>query len=132
MVDKMRDSSTKEALVNESRLAAIEAAEALSEKKGLDIILLDVGDLFQITEVFVIATGTSNIHTRTLADVVEEKLREHGRSPLRDEGRKEGEWILLDYGDFVVHVFQAAPREFYGLERLWGDAERLAWEPASA
>ncbi len=108
------------------------AAEALSEKKALDITLLDVGDLLQITEVFVIATGTSNTHTRTLADFVDETFKNSGRMPLRDEGRKEGEWILLDYGDFVVHVFQAEPREFYSLERLWGDAERLAWEPATA
>jgi ribosome-associated protein len=122
----------KESPVNEAHVAAKMAAEALAEKKGSDITLLDVGDLLQITEVFVIATGTSNTHARTLADSVDENLELVGRRVLRDEGRKEGEWILLDYGDFVVHIFQAVPREFYGLERLWGDAERLAWEPASA
>ncbi len=123
---------TQEVPVNEAHEAAKLAAEALAEKKAIDITLLDVGDLLQITEVFVIATGTSNTHARTLADFVEAKLKEHDRRPLRDEGRKEGEWILLDYGDFVVHLFQAQPRDFYSLERLWGDAERLDWEPVSA
>jgi ribosome-associated protein len=91
-----------------------------------------VGDLLQITEVFVIATGTSNTHVRTLADFVDERLELEGRRVLRDEGRKEGEWVLLDYGDFFVHIFQSEPRQFYGLERLWGDADRLDWEPATA
>jgi ribosome-associated protein len=106
------------------------AADALDDKKGMDIALLDVGDLLSITEVFVIVTGTSRPHVRTLAEAVDEKLKEHGRRPLRTEGAAEGEWVLLDYGDFVVHVFQETPRDFYGLERLWGDAPRIQWEPA--
>jgi ribosome-associated protein len=106
------------------------AADALDDKKGMDIALLDVGDLLSITEVFVIVTGGSRPHVRTLAESVTEKLKEHGRRPLRSEGATEGEWVLLDFGDFVVHVFQEQPRDFYGLERLWGDAPRLAWEPS--
>lgn len=106
------------------------AADALDDKKGMDIALLDVGDLLSITEVFVIVTGTSRPHVRTLAEAVDEKLKEHGRRPLRTEGAAEGEWVLLDYGDFVVHVFQETPRDFYGLERLWGDAPRIQWEPS--
>ena len=104
------------------------AADALDDKKGLDIALLDVGDLLSITEVFVIVTGTSRTHVRTLAEAVDERLKELGRRPLRIEGAAEGEWVLLDYGDFVVHVFQETPRDFYGLERLWGDAPRIHWE----
>ena len=104
------------------------AADALDDKKGVNIALLDVGDLLSITEVFLIVTGTSRPHTRTLAEAVAEKLKEHGRRPLRTEGAAEGEWILLDFGDFVVHVFQEEPRDFYGLERLWGDAPRVPWE----
>lgn len=106
------------------------AADAVDDKKGLDIVLLDVGDLLSITEVFLIATGSSRTHVRTLAEAVDEKLKEHGRRPLRIEGAAEGEWVLLDYGDFVVHVFQETPRDFYGLERLWGDAPRIQWEPS--
>ena len=104
------------------------AADALDDKKGVNIALLDVGDLLSITEVFLIVTGTSRPHTRTLAEAVAEKLKEHGRRPLRTEGAAEGEWILLDFGDFVVHVFQEEQRDFYGLERLWGDAPRVPWE----
>jgi ribosome-associated protein len=107
-------------------------ADALDEKKGLDIELLDVGDLFQITEVFVIVTGTSRPHAQTLAESVEEKLEGVGRKSLRSEGRAEAEWILVDFGDVVLHVFQQAPRDYYGLERLWGDAARVEWEPASS
>lgn len=94
----------------------------------MDISLLDVGDLLSITEVFVIVTGSSRPHVRTLAETVVEKMKELDRRPLRTEGAAEGEWVLLDFGDFVVHVFQETPRDFYGLERLWGDAPRISWE----
>ena len=104
------------------------AADALDDKKALNIALLDVGDLLQITEVFVIGTGTSRRHVLSLGDEVAEKLRGHARKPLRTEGGEEGEWVLLDYGDIVVHVFQEMPRGFYDLERLWGDAPRIPWE----
>lgn len=121
-----------EEAVNETYAVARAAADALADKKALDVVLLDVGDLLAITEVFVIATGTSRPHAQSLADNVVERLKEAGRRPLRDEGRAQAEWILLDYGDFVVHVFQPEPRQFYGLERLWGDARRLDWEPVAS
>ncbi|MFP3914757.1 MAG: ribosome silencing factor [Actinomycetota bacterium] len=102
------------------------AAGAIHDKKGLDVELLDVGDLLVITDVFVIATGTSNIHVRSLAEGVEETLADEAeRKPLRREGMEQGEWILLDYGDLVVHLFQPEQREYYGLERLWLDAPRI-------
>lgn len=119
-------------VLDDTHALARAAADALADKKGLDIVLLDVGDLLAITEVFVIASGTSRPHAQSLVEAVEEQLKELGRPPLRQEGKAEAEWILLDYGDFVVHVFQPTPREFYGLERLWGDAEELAWEPAAS
>ena len=108
------------------------AADAIFSKKGTHITLLDIEELFVFSDVFVIATGTSRTHVQSLADHVEEKLRENvGVKPLRSEGRNEAEWVLLDYGDIVVHLFQAPSREFYGLERLWADAERIKWsEPA--
>jgi ribosome-associated protein len=110
------------------------AADAIASKKGLDIVLLDVEKLFVLSDVFVIATGTSRPHVQSLSDHVEEKMRDElGLKPLRSEGRSEAEWILLDFGDVIVHLFQAAAREFYGLERLWADAERIEWvEPAVA
>lgn len=104
------------------------AADALADKKGIDVTMLEVGDLLHITEYFLIATGTSRPHAQSLVEAVEERLRECDRRPFRREGVAEAEWILLDYGDFVVHVFQEYQRDFYGLERLWGDAERIPVE----
>ncbi len=105
------------------------AADAIHDKKGLDVALLEVGDLLAITEVFVIATGTSRIHVRSVADGVEEALAEQAnRKPLRREGSEQAEWVLLDYGDIVIHLFQPEHRDYYGLERLWRDAPRLVWE----
>lgn len=115
--------------VIETMEIALMAADAIADKKGLDVDLLEVGDLLAITEVFVIATGTSRTHVRAVAEAVEEALaHKAGRKPLRREGTGQGEWLLLDYGDVVVHLFQPEQREYYGLERLWRDAPRLAWE----
>lgn len=105
------------------------AADVIFNKKGTDIVLLDVEDLFILSDVFVIATGSSRPHVQALAEHVEEKLKEsHEIKPLRVEGRGEGEWVLVDYGDIIIHIFQGAAREFYSLERLWGDSERLTWD----
>jgi len=110
------------------------AADAIFAKKGLDVVLLDVERVFVLADVFVIATGTSRPHVQSLADHVEERLREENdRKPYRREGRAEGEWVLLDYGDVIVHIFQAAARDFYGLERLWADSAKVEWsEPVVA
>lgn len=91
-----------------------------------------MSELLWITDVFAIASGTSNRHVQSLADEVEFKLRESERRPLRVEGRREAEWVLLDYGDVVVHIFQPTVREYFNLERLWGDAPRIEWEPAAS
>ncbi len=100
----------------------------LDEKKGIDIVLLDVSELLWITDAFVIVSGTSRPHVQSLAEDVELKLKTEDRRPLRIEGKAEGKWVLLDYGEAVVHVFQPETRDFYGLERLWGDAPRLTSE----
>ncbi|HEX6287021.1 MAG TPA: ribosome silencing factor [Acidimicrobiia bacterium] len=105
------------------------AADALFAKNGADIVLLDVEEAFFLSDVFVIATGSSRINVQALADHVEERLGElYGVKPLRVEGRTEGEWCLVDFGDIIVHIFQGEPREYYSLERLWGDAGRIMWE----
>jgi ribosome-associated protein len=101
------------------------AADAIADKKGFDVVVLDVADLIQITDFFIIATGSSRPHVQSLAENVEEKLKQAGQAPLREEGRPEAEWVLLDYGDFVVHLFQPQQRDFYGLERLWRDAPEV-------
>jgi ribosome-associated protein len=97
-------------------------------KKGLDITILDVEKQFVLSDVFVIATGTSRTHVQSLAEHVEERFREDlDMRPLRSEGRNEAEWILIDFGDVIVHLFQEKPRDYYGLERLWADATKLEW-----
>ena len=108
------------------------AAAALDDKKGLDLALLDISELLVVTDVFVIASGTSNRHVRTLGDEVELQLNELGRKPLRREGREYSRWLLLDYGDLVIHVFDQETRDYYQLERLWADAPTIDYEPASA
>lgn len=109
-----------------SKELAFLAAEAASDKKAVDIVALDVSDLLVVTEYFVIATGRTNVQVRAIADEIEEQVRaKAGEKPIGREGIGEDKWILLDYGDMVVHVFQPAERDFYRLEKLWGDAPRL-------
>ncbi len=99
-------------------------------KKGLDICLLDVSELLVITDLFVIASGTSRRHVLTLVEETEQQLKAIERRPLRREGMQDGRWVLLDYGDMVIHVFDTETRAYYDLERLWGNAPRLEFEPA--
>jgi len=94
---------------------------ALESKGGLDVRSLDLGEEAAFTDFFVIATGTSDRHVQTLANAATECARELGDRPLGIEGTKTARWILVDLADVVVHVFRAEAREFYGLERLWGD-----------
>ena len=112
--------------------AASTAAGAIEDKKGLGVALLDVSFLLHITDVFVIASGTSRRHVMTLAEGVEARMKESERRPLRREGLEDGTWVLLDYGDLVVHVFDEPTRSYYDLERLWGDAPRLTADPVSS
>ena len=100
------------------------AANALNEKKALQLEAIKVGDLTVITDYFLIATATSSTHVHSLADDVEEKLAKEGILPNRIEGRSTG-WILLDYGQVIIHVFTPQMREFYNLEHLWSDGEKV-------
>ena len=110
---------------------AAAAADAIDSKQGREIVILDMGDLLGIVDLFVIASGTSKRQVRTLVEEVGKQLEDHGRSPLRVEGRATGDWVLVDYGDLVVHIFQPEARDFYSLERLWGDAPRVQWPVTS-
>lgn len=115
--------------LNEARSKALLAAEAASEKKAEDIVILEVSTLIGITDFFVIASGNNERQVSTIVDEVERKLRETGHKPYRREGEREGRWVLLDYLDIVVHVFHKEEREFYELERLWKDAARVPFSP---
>lgn len=98
------------------------AAAALAERKALQCRVLRLGDVSSLTDYFVICSGTSQRQVQAIGDAVRDSLREAKVRPLHVEGYKPGRWILLDYGDFVVHVFDQETRDFYGLEKLWSDA----------
>ncbi len=99
------------------------AARAIAEKLGTDIIALDLSDQMVLSEVFLIATGGNVRQVDSIADFVEEKLREIGEKPARREGTEE--WVLLDYSDLVVHIQSTTLRNYYMLDRLWNDCPRL-------
>jgi ribosome-associated protein len=99
-----------------------EAVAAMLDKKALDLKVLYLGAISDFTDYFVIASGSSERQVQAIADGVEERLREAGLRPLSSEGQSRGQWVLLDYGSFLVHVFTEERRAFYGLERLWSDA----------
>ena len=94
----------------------------LQDKKARDIVLLDLRSSTDTTDYFIICTATSDVHVKTLADEVAEGMKEQGHRPWHVEGYKSRRWILIDYVDLVVHVMRREAREFYALERLWGDA----------
>lgn len=100
-------------------------ANAIDDKKGTDIKILDVAELTSLSEYFVIASGTSAVQVRACAESVEEKMDKAGYSILHREGRDSGSWLLLDYGDIVVHIMMEETREFYDIERLWSDAKSV-------
>ena len=99
--------------------------EAASEKKALNLIVLDVRDLTSIADVFIICSGRSNRQVNAIADSIVAKLKKHKIKPLSVEGTGEGHWVLLDYGHVVIHVFYEPVREFFDLEGLWADAKRI-------
>jgi ribosome-associated protein len=102
------------------------AVAAIEDKQGRDVRVLDVGDIISITEVFVVAHGTNSRQVRTIVDEVERRLlTDCEAKPRSREGRDDASWVLLDYGDLVVHVFLEETRDHYGLDRLWADAPRL-------
>lgn len=111
--------------LTDPRDLAIEAAEAAASKKAGDIVILHIGPLIEITDYFVICSGTSERQVGTIAEEIERRLRALGAKAFRREGEREMRWVLLDYLDFVVHVFHLEDREFYELERLWKDASRV-------
>lgn len=107
-----------------SKELALEIVKVLDEKKALDIKVMEINELTIIADYFVIASGTSSTHTKSLAEDVDFKLGKQGVNPISQEGRATG-WILMDYGAVLVHVFQKEMREHYNLERLWSDAAVL-------
>ena len=104
-----------------SRHLAIAAARAAADKKAEEIIALDVSEKLALTDVFLVTSGSNARHVRSIVDAVEEALHKEGAKAVRKEGQGEAHWVLMDFGDIVVHVQQQEDREFYALERLWKD-----------
>ena len=104
---------------------SILTAKAISSKKGLNIKLIEIGDISSLADYMVIATGTSSTHVKAIADEVEYQLDEAGISVSHIEGYRSNSWILLDYVDVIVHIFSDEAREFYDLERLWQDGKEI-------
>lgn len=113
-----------------SKEKALLCAQAALDHKAIDLVVLEVRNLSSFTDYFVITSGNSDRQVQAIASHIEEKLDQQGIHPLGVEGKQIGTWILLDYGDVVVHVFYNPMREFYDLERLWSDAPRMEIPPA--
>jgi ribosome-associated protein len=114
-----------EALTENRVERARRIAEAALDRKAEDLVALDVREVTSFADTFILATGTSDRHVRTIADAVVERARELGETPLGVEGLEDGRWVLIDLGDVIVHVFQRDVRSHYDLERLWSDAVTL-------
>lgn len=99
--------------------------KASQAKKGEDVVILDLKSLSSFTDYFVIMNGNSKRQNVAICENVERELKEKNIKPASIEGRKNAEWILMDYGNFIIHIFSKEAREYYSLEKLWGDAPRL-------
>jgi ribosome-associated protein len=108
------------------------AARAADDKQAEDLVALDVTGPLQLTDAFLLATGRNERNVQAIADEVEDQMLEAGSKPLRREGRSEGRWVLLDFGDIVVHVFHEEDRQYYSLERLWSDCPTIPLEVPAA
>lgn len=98
------------------------------DNRGKDILLLDLRKATSLVDYFVIITATSRRQSHAIAEEIDQEMKRRGELKLGMEGSEEGRWVLIDYGDFVVHVFSTEARDFYALEEVWGDADRLDWQ----
>lgn len=114
---------------NDSKALAVEIAKVLDKKKAMNLRVIKVDDLTVLTDYFVIANGTATTHVASLADEVDYVLGQQGVTPYNTEGRESKNWILLDYGNVIVHVFVPGSRDFYDLDHLWADGEQLDLTP---
>jgi ribosome-associated protein len=121
--------SDNDTTVQIEMLPALERATVLAgDRKGVDLLVMDLRGISNATDFFLLVSGTSDMHVRSIAEHVIDELKKEGVRPSHVEGLRTGRWVLIDYIDFVVHVFHPTAREFYQLERLWGDAPTQAIE----
>jgi len=127
MTNDITKKLTKRGLPSEVRLS-VKASQA---KKAEDILVLDLREITSFTDFFVIVTGNSSRQNVAIYESIEQDLKKKKTRPLGVEGKEVAEWILMDYGNFVVHVFSRRAREYYSLEKLWGDAPKVAYAESS-
>lgn len=120
-----RETNTAEKLPVKLDDRMLTALTAMSEKKASDIVVLNIGSVATFTEFFIICSGSSTRQVQAISQEVTDKLRGLKARPLHIEGEKNAEWVLIDYGDIVIHIFTESARRFYDLERLWRDAETV-------
>ena len=111
--------------MNQALEMARVAYQALDEKKGEDIRVIDISGISVIGDYFVITNGTSDSQVRALVENVEEKMHKAGYAAKETEGHRSGAWVLIDFGDVIVHIFDRENRQFYNLERIWSDGKRI-------
>ncbi len=104
---------------------ALLAGQAIEDKKGVDVLILDVKKLSAVVDYFVIGSGTSDRHVKALADNVIDELDKKDEPVIHSQGLSDCRWVLLDYGDVMIHLFHPEMRDFYGLERLWGEGKLI-------
>ena len=109
----------------EARETALIAAQAAADKLATDVSIVDVSDRLAITDAFVLTSAPNERQVQSIVDEVEDRLREIGAKPIRREGERDGRWVLIDYGEIVVHVQHEEERQFYALERLWRDCPAI-------
>jgi ribosome-associated protein len=112
---------------------ALVAARAADDKLGEDTVVLAMGELLGVVDAFVVTSGRNDRQVRALVEEVERRVKDHdGTKPVAVEGLSDATWVLMDYGDFVVHVFSEPTRDYYDLEHLWSGAPRIAWQETRA
>lgn len=119
------DKSETDPAAKEAVQAPLVAARAAESKKAADVRVLDLRGISSFTDFFVVCSGANTRQIQAIADEVGQQLKKHGQTPLGVEGYDKSEWVLADYGDFIVHVFSQAARKFYDLERLWRTAKDI-------
>jgi ribosome-associated protein len=127
-----RNDSHSQVMTDPSSLQlAMTIAEGADDRKGVDIVILKVSEVSYLAEYFVVMSGLSAVQVRAIASSIEQKVEENlHRLPVRSEGKNDGSWIVMDYGDVIAHVFMPHEREFYDLEAFWGHAEKIRYSVA--
>ncbi len=126
-MNEIKEAGSAPPVAGETEARVRRIVDLLQDKKGLDIVQLDLRAVTDTTDFFVLCSGTSELHVKALAEDLCDQLRTAGEGPWHVEGFETGRWVLLDFVDIVVHIFRQEIREFYALERLWGDAARTSF-----